>query len=374
MNKTLWNGVGQIGDDLIADANDSTVRNHFKRKKRNLWIKCSGIAAGLCLVVGLCVPLIKTMMQGKNEGSGSCIWITEPTQCGGDNPVPEGDKPSLSWTDVLAYSLRIEKSVYTPSELPIMDFGYGLTNNTLGNGTLKISIDTGDFTTTVQTEITVDDFTYSKHSGREANKLSIPLIHPKEDSFGTIQIAVLFYPSEVESSEYAKYLSDGALPVGAVSLSYVVNEYETVFSQTSAADLFEIRLVRLYETGIIDAKEFADRYFAFIYGDTVCASVSSVKQDGSYNFCYRSKNIRYDSPYITDPAIKNAMDSPDERLIVRLALEQMLLSGVITQSEYETELAWVAEVRYAGMYDIAFDQNVAKYAHKVLQKNMYTHK
>ena len=47
---------------------------------------------------------------------------------------------------------------------------------------------------------------------------------------------------------------------------------------------------------------------------------------------------------------------------------------VITQTEYDSELAWIAEAKNVGSYNIGFDQNVAKHAHKVLQKNMYTHK
>ena len=367
MNPKIWNGIGHIGDDLITYADESTVRNHFKRKKRNHLIKYTGLAACVCLVVCLCITFIRNDVPNGNdkaESFGGSIYITEPGRNNG--------APSLPWSDVLAYSLTSEKSVYLPTEQPIFTLRYGLKSDMLGNGSLKIGIHIGDFRTTAQTEITVNDFTYPAYSGREANAISIPLVPPEDDSFGTITIGFLFYPENPE--EYAGYLSDGALPIGNISLSYVKNKYELVLSQINAYDLFEIRLVKLYEAGTIEKKEFADRYFAFVYRDTVCASVSVINSDGSYCFFYRSKNIRYDSPYITDPEIKNAMDSENESLIVRLALNYLLTSGVITQTEYDSELAWIAEAKHVGMYDIVFDQNVAKYAHKVLQKNMYTHK
>ncbi|MDY5940792.1 MAG: hypothetical protein SPJ23_03980, partial [Eubacteriales bacterium] len=293
MNREIWNGIGQIGDDLIADANDSKVRNHFIRRKRNLWLRYGSIAACLCLVLGLCVPLMKMATQNKKgdtepDFQDSGIRITESE--------PQNGAPSLPWAHVLAYQLRIEKSSYSPSEQPVMELGYGLSGDVLGSGTLKIHISPGDFATTVPTEITVKDFTYPAHAGREANKLPIPLIPPKENAFGTVEIRFLFYPDNTESAEYAAYLADGALPLGTISLSYVVNEYEIVFSQRSAYDLFELRLVGLYESGTISAKEFADRYFTVAYRDTICASVSVLNPDGSYKFIYRSKNIRYDSP------------------------------------------------------------------------------
>ena len=370
MSRTIWDGVGQIGDDLISGTDDATVRSHFRQKRRIRFIRYGSIAACLCLVICLCVPLIRTIRQkgkdGVNEsGSPEGIWKTDSEDV---------ENLSHPWDGALTYSVRTEKSVYAPHERPTITLGYGLTGNVLGSGTLRIRVETGDFTTPVPTEVTVKDFTYPRHSGKDANTLIIPLILPQENSSGTIRITFLFHPDDTESPEYAGNLSDGELLIGAFSLSYVVNEYEIAFSQISVADLFERRLVGLYEDGTIGAKEFADRYFAFAYRDTVCASVGNIRPDGSYNFLYRSKNIRYDSPYRTDPAIRDAMDSADERQIVLLVLEQMLSDGVLTQSEYETELAWVSEVRHAGIYDIGFDQNVAKYAHRVLQPNLYTHK
>lgn len=56
MNQVIWNGVGGIGDDLVSGANETAVRNHFRTRKRNLWIKYGSIAACLCLVVCLCMP------------------------------------------------------------------------------------------------------------------------------------------------------------------------------------------------------------------------------------------------------------------------------------------------------------------------------
>lgn len=369
MNRELWKGIGQIGDDLIADADESRVRNHFIRRKRTLWTRGISVAACLCLALCLCLPLAIMAIGGEvageipNAGSEGEILITEQTP----------QDASLPWSYALAYKLRLERREYSPSEQPIVCLGYGLSSDALGGGRLKIDVGTGDFETVSPTEITVENFTYPTHSGREANELAIPLLPPKENSFGSIQIGFFFYPNDAESAEYAEYLSDGALSVGRISLSYVVNEYEIVFSQTNASDLFELRLVGLYESGIIGEKEFADRYFAFAYRDVVCASVGAIRADGSYNFIYRSKNIRYDSPYLTDGGIKEGMESADGRLVARLALEWMRGEGVITSEEYERELAWIEEAAQVGIYDIGFDQNVAKYAHNVLQKNMYTH-
>lgn len=227
MNREIWNGIGQIGDDLINDADDGNVRRHFIRRKRNLWIKYANIAACLCLVVGLFVPLMS--MQSKNadaEPPGSGIWIT--------GSEPQSGEPSLPWSHVLVYSLRIEQSNYSPSEQPVISLGYGLSSDVLGDGTLKINIKTGDFTTTVSTEVTVEHFTYPTHAGKEANELRIPLIPPKENASGVVTIEFLFYPDNAESAEYAEYLSSGALPVGTITLSYVADEHEIVFSQAGA--------------------------------------------------------------------------------------------------------------------------------------------
>ena len=227
MNREIWNGIGQIGDDLIADADEGNVRRHFIRRKRNLWIKYANIAACLCLVVALCMPLVT--MKSKNDGAAapdSGIWITESEPQNGELPLP--------WACALAYGLRLEKSNYSPSEQPVISLGYGLSSDVLGSGTLKIHIETGDFTTTVSTEVTVEHFTYPAHAGREANELRIPLIPPKENASGVITIEFLFYPDNAESAEHAEYLSSGALPVGSITLFYVADEHEIVFSQTGA--------------------------------------------------------------------------------------------------------------------------------------------
>lgn len=60
MNKDIWGAVGLIGDDLISAASESHVKEYFKHKKKQLWLKYASIAACFVFVIvaAVAVPSI----------------------------------------------------------------------------------------------------------------------------------------------------------------------------------------------------------------------------------------------------------------------------------------------------------------------------
>ena len=105
MNQVIWNGVGRIGDDLISGANETTVKKHFKHRKRNLWIKYGSVAACFCLAVCLCVPMIGMFRNissdnAKEESEHGYVYIVHFTGC-----VIECDHGILNYVSYTEHSV-----------------------------------------------------------------------------------------------------------------------------------------------------------------------------------------------------------------------------------------------------------------------------
>lgn len=227
MNQLLWNSVGQIGDDLICGAGEESVKNHFGRRIKLRRVIYGGVAAGLCFVVFLSTSIffrpvddVKNKEESFKKEKGIDI----------SGPETEDSLSNPAWAGILAHRLRVEKSEYLPAEQPVLELSYGLMSGALGGGTLRIVIDPGDFTAGTGTVFTFPGYIFSSHSGREADSLSVTLTPKKADASGSVTISFLFYPDDEKTFLFAEYLRSGALELGKITLSYVIDGYEIVFS------------------------------------------------------------------------------------------------------------------------------------------------
>lgn len=86
MNQKLWHAIGQIGEDLITDADESRMGAQYKQKKTNHLQKYLGVAA--CLVIAVCAA-VTIPLVGRNNDDAS-----KPDQ----PPISAGEsvQPSVS--------------------------------------------------------------------------------------------------------------------------------------------------------------------------------------------------------------------------------------------------------------------------------------
>ncbi len=358
MTNILWNAVGHIGDDLIADAEAENVKRHFGRKRNVNLVKIISLAACFCLVIGLFLPYFD---------AGRFVGISVSSE----SRTPLGASSAKTPFDgVVACRIQTEKSVYKPDETPILKLSYQLAKPLPIEGTVKLVLDTGAFSLSVPSEHVLKDI------GEGIFEMEIPLqTEGIESGYGTITIDFLLYPDNPEAPIFEAYpLHEGARRIGTISLSYVVNEFEFVLDDSlkGATDLFIERLIRLYETHKIDKQEFANRYYEDAYKNHVFIAVHRTRSDGAYVFGYRSQHIRYDSPFLSDPEIQTAIDAEELSEAAQLALLYMYENHVITEDEYRRELALLEEAFIEHAHGMAFSGNIEKYR-RLLQEYLLTH-
>lgn len=235
-NDLVWRGIGQIGDDLVEQAEESRVRECFaswRRRKR----MCSAFAA--CLVLGfgliLALRLPFAPKNGAESMGNNAEWNhssdTTEISPAGNPPIrissPEPSDPqceSNPWEIMLKYNVCLEKSGYAPDEIPVIELTFGLVDDFPGQGCLKVLVDVGNFTEPMETEWIFDSYLCSDHPVG-SDRLTIPLIRDENTASGTVTISFWVYPSEDSDADISKE----GLRIGWVGLSYTCDEQGITF-------------------------------------------------------------------------------------------------------------------------------------------------
>ena len=216
-------------------------------------------------------------------------------------------------------------------------------------------------------------FEEGKHTTAETLTLTLSPDYDDGYAFGCVNVWVRFVPDDMDSFieritrdyEYPYYLPEYDLENGFISLtsgavSYAADSVETWLARgTSYGDVFSDMSKYHYEGGFISTDEMSRIYIGFRYLNRVQSAVCNYDEsDHSMNIAYYSKNIRYESSIrISDAALERAIMAHEEfwstnhyqpakgglEVTLRI-LEIMKENGVITEEEFDREIALTDEV------------------------------
>lgn len=394
-NDFVWRSVQTIGDDLVEQAEERRVRDYFqtyhvcRRRQKRLLTAAACLVLGVGVIFALRLSFAPEGSSGMNEevsigGVTTGGEITVPVLEEDNLPIriasPELSEPegvSNPWDFRLKYNLYLEKTVYAPEETPVIELTFGLSDGDLGEGSLNVLVDVGNFSTP-GTEWIFDSYLYSDHP-EGSDSLTIPLVRDENPTYGTVKISFWFTPAETSETE----IPMEGVEVGQITLSYSCDEFGTVFEKDSGSvDTWEKRLVSLCRNGLISEKEFADRYYAeqFKNGD-VYVGVEYLSADGSYGFFYMSQNIRFTCRDVTDFELyriyqqcrsESTAYKDNMRPFALAALEYLHRQEILSDTEYQNELDGLDEAVRVSEFCLGYDQNVTEY-YDILQKYLYTH-
>ncbi len=375
MTHPLWNSLNIIGDDLIAQADADLVQAHFKRRRRRMKCVAAGLAACICLT--FCFPIVKdTVFNYSNR-----IDISSQRTHGGSQSV------SSPWGNAIAYEVSTQKSIYKPSETPVLELSYGLENDRLGEGILEVRIKTGRLTTTADTVYRheISERTDPENMGADAHYVRIPLCAPDEWVYGSMWISFYFYPANSNHPiwQQSHIDEDGAVCMESLSIEYAANEFETAFWYGYIDDSLEAQqLLRTYRKHRISRDEFAERYYTLLYQDTVMVYMTF--WEGAYNFSYTSQNIRYKGTMEEVPEeIFAIFDTDWESVLLpgnevlqkaaRFMLDYMLSEGILTQAEYDSEIVSMEGVSNMRIASASLPLQSFQSYQNLLREYEYTH-
>ncbi|MGM9680734.1 MAG: hypothetical protein ACI3XR_04435 [Eubacteriales bacterium] len=239
----IWRSIGQIGDDLVEQAEESRVRTCFASYRRRKRL-CSAISA--CLVLGFGLILALRLPFSPKNGSASPDDGGGMGNSSGTVDIPKGDNPPIRitlpdpsdpgcgsnlWDNSLKVDLSLDKSVYAPDEIPVMELTFGLADDALGEGSLRIVIDPDTFTTPIKTEWTFEYGRYTEHP-EGGDRLTVPLIRDENTANGTVTVSFWFYPSEDSDAE----IPEEGVRIGWVGLPYTCDEQGIAFTPYSTGE------------------------------------------------------------------------------------------------------------------------------------------
>ncbi len=380
MNQALWQSVGMIGDDLISEADTQSLLAHFnkKRHRTKMGLRAAAIAAAVCLLVITLAAILPAFTSKAPEiNTDNFIPLAEYTGDDQSSSSP-AQCPTGPFQGRIGYRVLAQRLGYEPGKPALLVLSYGLVRELPLDGIVKVTVDTGAFTTSSPREITVGRLNLDEHYGYQALKLALELIPPAQPDFGEIKIEFRFYPDDPDSSVLSGHSLDenGSLCLTRIEVPYLTNEFEIAFSplEVSAREFFLDRLPILYEKGKISAKQFADIYCDIVYRDTVYVEMyqKNIIHGNGFRFCYFSKNIRYKSPILTDYELAKNQFQPKSFAVA--ALLYMKKNGIITTQELQAELLLLDEVEL-----ITDEKPQTQHLHyssesfNILQKNMLTH-
>ncbi len=391
------------------------------RRARRVWSRIGIVAASLAILIGAYFPIRNAVITGRyrdgevfadTEQKGSSVII------GAQSP----SAPPLPWADTLYLKGEVETRSYEPDEEITLLFEIAMKNDYLGVGNLRLVLKAADFDVRFEgvtgegNEILLEDAAPDKYSSAQPLKFKAVLTPKYTEAFamGTISLSVRFEPDDeqallnkIAESNLPSYNENWqnaffeqgntlrlSLLLGSTRLDYAADMVELRLDSSvrGATDKWEIMIADHYKMRKISGEELSDMYCAWAYRDRINASVESyMTVEHTVRFSYMSKNIRYRSnEYVDAPEVWELYekvrafemgdwrdyDSAEANAARRELAEYILLymkeQGIITEQEYDSEAAWMAQVREVGNFGMGFDQNIARYS-DVIQKYMYTH-
>lgn len=418
--RRLWEALGNIKEEYVEEA--APDLKTIARRRR---IKSGMIATfAACVAVSFCacIPLMNNTFHVPDDENFAEGAISEEAFDGvseNDDDADTGDRPPEVSNDDAAAGEGEGEGAGKPSEdsniippypegVPIVqvhcsemdirqtkiypldgakiELELWLLDCLMGEGDLVVEVETDAFTVAEGKIITIEDFTYDHYTQATPKKLTFtlkPII--LGEGYGEIAIKYSFKP-DLDNSMYAiiyKYfeaLTGGTWPywpcVTLTKYAYVVNEFEVAIAQGgSPRDMYWERLAAAYDRGAITGEEYARKYFEDFYKNDVFAAIDVQYADGSFEFSYGSKYIRYESGKLNDKTLLSAFEScqgGNTYAFAVAAVEYLYANGIITKTEYDREIAWLQSGVDVSTSSPGFYPAVQAHA-AILQKYMLTH-
>ena len=297
----------------------------------------------------------------------------------------EPSMPPLPWDKSLSVKGVIDSGIVEGGGNIELKLTLKANNQVLSDGELQLVFETKDYKLLKggepiesNTYIVEDFFENEKLTDAEPIILTLSPDFEDDFAFGCVEVWVRFVPDDIDSfkekmtrdfGDTIFYLSDHELENGYVSLtsgaiSYAVDSVSAWLARgTSYGDVYNDMTGYHYDRGLISLDEMARLCFGFRYSSRVISAICDLDEsDHSMRIAYYSKNVRYESSFrVTDDKLEKAIGDHEEfwetnhympakggRDVTTRILEIMKEKGVITENEFDREIALLDEVQ--GIY------------------------
>lgn len=419
----MFNLLGRVDLALVEDAASAfdagaAAAGRRKAGKHGLFPKrWMNIAACLALIAGVIFAARCLILRFGGLPGQTIIDMTDRSGGSSLSGSHKPEAPPLPWEGCFTFRAYTSRGCFTPGVPVVIHIEAAVTGDMLTEGELRLTVDgaSPDFILSCAALSADGDTIRLGHPGRRYTKesplcfdLTLTPTWDKDDwANGKISLSLLYIPDDpqrfVEQVEGTRHMdfregwqdalfADNVLRLASSVLYYAADRVETrVRASSSAMGLLNDMLIAHYRCMAISGREFSRIFYEDAYRGSICAAVHSVMPDTkSVRYTYQSRNIRYDGTqyiqsdgmydlYSRISALYDAgdFDSPACRDLSRqlacLALADMRDRGVITQAEYASEAAYLAECDSVGGFEPAFPMGLDGLGHRVVQKYRDTH-
>ncbi|MCQ2430576.1 MAG: hypothetical protein MJ192_09625 [Clostridia bacterium] len=417
--ETMLDLLSGIDLSLVEDAADAYESgNAGSLKKRGPFPKrWMNIAACLLLAAGVifaarCLVLRFGGLPGQT--------VTDTTAKEKTIRLPgtsyEPSEPPLPWDGCYTFKAYTSRGCFAPGKPVVIHVELSVGGDWLTDGELLLMVigASDDFTLSCPA-LPVDGDTIRigrpglRYTEKDPMTFDIILI-PEWDDWvsGVLSVSLRYVPDDpqqfierAEASNGMEYregwqealFKDDTLRLTYQDLYYAADRVETrVRAESSAMGLLNDMLIAHYRSMAISGKEFSRIFYEEAYRDHVCAAVhSTMPEQKAVRYTYQSRNIRYESKqYIASEemyALSREINqyhagetSPGKgeypamcRRLADLCLADMRERGVITEAEYEAELAYLNTGVDVDVFEPGFPMGLDGLDHSVVQKHRDTH-
>lgn len=318
-------------------------------------------------------------------------------------------------------TLTMEKTAWEVSETPKITLEFGLTDDSYGEGSLRLRLYCADFY--LSDSIFIEEYTFDLHGfeGKNApDRAELSLMRgsftekgaedetsvsdvPSEFAFGKLYLSFEFIPDEGntvfgyddwyedEDDDMIDEADTEGVWVGGFWCAYSVTPNEIAFARrdVDSGDFFAERVIKQYRSGTLDDAELCRAYYFLAFGDCTYISATSPISTGSTLLGYYSKTLRAiarepvsdeeilalvakTGPYPTEHDDSLGVSQTRARELAMLILGVLRDQEVVSADEYERELDSLKNEGNFVTSPPEFNSAFRKYR-KLIEENVFTH-
>lgn len=312
-------------------------------------------------------------------------------------------------------TLTMEKTAWEVSETPKITLEFGLTDDSYGEGSLRLRLYCADFY--LSDSILIEEYTFDLHGfeGKNApDRAELSLMRGRlaedgtadatsEFAFGKLYLSFEFIPDEGntvfgyddwyedEDDDMIDEADTEGVWVGGFWCAYSVTPNEIAFARrdVDSGDFFAERVIKQYRSGTLDDAELCRAYYFLAFGDCTYISATSPISTGSTLLGYYSKTLRAiarepvsdeeilalvakTGPYPTEHDDSLGVSQTRARELAMLILGVLKNQEVISADEYERELDSLKNEGNFVTSPPEFNSAFRKYR-KLIEENVFTH-
>lgn len=312
-------------------------------------------------------------------------------------------------------TLTMEKTAWEVSETPKITLEFGLTDDSYGEGSLRLRLYCADFY--LSDSILIEEYTFDLHGfeGKNApDRAELSLMRGRlaedgtadatsEFAFGKLYLSFEFIPDEGntvfgyddwyedEDDDMIDEADTEGFWVGGFWCAYSVTPNEIAFARrdVDSGDFFAERVIKQYRSGTLDDAELCRAYYFLAFGDCTYISATSPISTGSTLLGYYSKTLRAiarepvsdeeilalvakTGPYPTEHDDSLGVSQTRARELAMLILGVLRDQEVVSADEYERELDSLKNEGNFVTSPPEFNSAFRKYR-KLIEENVFTH-